>query len=104
MISYKKLLKLDRNLLYFPFHDDKDDGTEMWPQIPIRQATFALMSDEGDESLTLLVKAWFTVTFEFTFRKSSKFITACPNHPSILFRTPKPGVCLKCHYCDFFFF
>ena len=102
MIDRRNLAKLENNLPGFPFIDDgKEEGGEMWPQIPLGQAAWTLMS--APDELGPYVKAWFTAIIDFIVKKARNYFTFCPNHPDIPHRTPKPGTNLKCPYCNMFF-
>ena len=65
------------NMIAFPF---VADGTEVdgvyWPQIPIGQAVWTLMS--GPDEIIKYTKAWFTVIIDFVIRKASNYFTYCP--------------------------
>ena len=80
--------------------DTGNNQPDEWPVIPLGQFLMALTS----EPLTQCVaKTWFTAIVFQALHNASR-LEYCPEHPSVLMRSPDPGVKLKCSRgnCDFF--
>ena len=102
MVDRKKLSKLENCVQGFPlYNSDVDENGISWPQIPLGQAVMTLVSDT--DLLSPYVKSWFTMVIDYAIRKANTYFTKCPNHPDIIYRTPKPGISLKCPHCNMFF-
>ena len=71
---------------------------EWWPQIPLGQLIWALISDPYDD-LTSFVKAWFTIATEYAIQHSDYFMF-CPDHPQIPIIRPGDNETVKCPVCD----
>ena len=93
LIDRSKFKNLDNNMQGFLFYADDTEGTETWPQIPLGQGVWALMSDA--DNFGPYIKAWFTAIIDFVIRKAKNYFTSCPNHPDIIVRTPGPGISMK---------
>ena len=78
-----------------------EDNEYVWPQVPIGQLAWALLSDKTSE-ISKLLKCWFTAVSIFSIRNSRQYFTFCPNHPSKIFRIPKEPIEIKCQcqHCD----
>ena len=102
MVDRKMLSKLETCVQGFPLYDSNaDENGISWPQIPLGQAVMTLVSDT--DLLSPYVKSWFTMVIDYAIRKANNYFTKCPNHPDIIYRTPKPGISLKCPHCNMFF-
>ena len=101
-IDQSKLLNMTSLPKPIPTVDCNEDGEYIWPQVPIGQLAWALLSDQNSE-IGQLLKCWFTSVYTFIIRNSRNYFTYCPNHPAILIPIPKPGSNFKCPHCSYIY-
>lgn len=99
LIDQSNLKKIDKFLTGFTLvNDDIDEKNEYWPQLPLGQLVWALMSDP-DGDIQPYIRAWFTIVIEYTIRNTNNYIF-CPRHPEVALPLPEAHKKVKCPYCD----
>lgn len=102
MVDFDRLKQLPTTIKGFELViSNKNAKDEYWPQIPLGQIAWALISDPNDE-LTSYVKAWFTIVVEYAIQHSDYFMF-CPDHPQIPIIRPKDDETVKYPVCDMIF-
>ncbi|OHT16917.1 hypothetical protein TRFO_12789 [Tritrichomonas foetus] len=103
MINQDELHHLNQRISGISAVDSTEvkDANEFWPQVPLGQLIWALMSDP--EIVGAYIKEWFTIVVDFTIRHSMNLFTFCPNHPNFLLILPKERRNIKCNHCNFMF-
>ena len=99
LIDQDRLMQIPMRIKGFDLvPNNKNSKDEWWPQIPLGQMAWALMSDPSDE-LTSYVKAWFTIVIEYSIQISDYFMF-CPDHPQIPIIRLGNNKTVKCPVCD----
>jgi hypothetical protein len=68
-------------------------GNAVWPQFPLGQLLFGLLSAPPTEPL---LKAWMPGVLNNVLRNRPDCFTVCPEHPRDMLVVPRPGEYLRC--------
>jgi hypothetical protein len=85
VMDYDKLALLADAVPGIPVVDAKFEEDAYWPQIPMGQLLFVLLSEP---TVASLAKAWVSGVLTNTLRSNPAYFTFCPDHPHAIILLP----------------
>ncbi|OHT10725.1 hypothetical protein TRFO_19957 [Tritrichomonas foetus] len=103
IINLEKLNMINARIPIIPSISSDEDKTvfQYWPQIPIGQMLFSLISDSPQ--MKLYVQAWIKGIINYTVLTSPHEFTSCPEHRDSFFRVNKIHENKFCEHLDCYY-